>query len=209
MIAKGRMVLHRVHDVAHHTQHVKPAGVCLGRQARRRRGQGQQAMLRELAQKGAEGCVAVKCKAMPTAVAHSQQETVWREQSGPAHASLALYKDTPRAVAGHGPDNIPQYPAALQVRQPQNHHAHPPANSLQHPYPTSQLYTHRQHKHTICTPAHLDKMGSDRLMFSAKVLLGSYLPSSGLAAAITLQRACSCVTMPALLIEIDCCSMAS
>jgi hypothetical protein len=52
-------------------------------------------------------------------------------------------------------------------------------------------------------------MGSERLMFSAKVLLGSYLPSSGLAAAMTLQRACSCVTMPALLMEMDCCSMAS
>lgn len=30
----------------------------------------------------------------------------------------------------------------------------------------------------------------------------------GLAAAMTEQRACSCVTMPALEMEMDCCSMA-
>ena len=36
-----------------------------------------------------------------------------------------------------------------------------------------------------------------------------YLPLTGLAAAMTAQRALSVVTMPALLMEMDCCSMAS
>lgn len=45
--------------------------------------------------------------------------------------------------------------------------------------------------------------------FSAKVSEGSYLPPMGLAAAMMEHRACKDVTIPALLIEMLCCSMAS
>ena len=45
--------------------------------------------------------------------------------------------------------------------------------------------------------------------FSTRVLVGSYRPPLGLAAAITEHRACSVVTMPALDTEMLCCSMAS
>ena len=45
--------------------------------------------------------------------------------------------------------------------------------------------------------------------FSEKVIDGSYRPPNGLAAAMTEQRACNDVTMPALEIEMLCCSIAS
>ena len=54
-----------------------------------------------------------------------------------------------------------------------------------------------------------DRIGSGKLTLSANVRDTSYLPPSGFAAAITAQRACSWVTIPALEMEIVCCSMAS
>lgn len=52
-------------------------------------------------------------------------------------------------------------------------------------------------------------MGSVKSTFSAKVKEGSYLPPIGLQAAMTVHLACSEVTMPALEMEMLCCSMAS
>lgn len=54
-----------------------------------------------------------------------------------------------------------------------------------------------------------DKIGSDKATFSENVMLESYRPPIGLAAAITAQRACNDATRPAFEMEIDCCSMAS
>ena len=54
-----------------------------------------------------------------------------------------------------------------------------------------------------------DKMGSVSSTLSEKVRDESYLPPTGFAAAMTEHRACSEVTMPALEIEMDCCSIAS
>ena len=51
--------------------------------------------------------------------------------------------------------------------------------------------------------------GEEPLTFSEKVKEGSYLPPMGLEAAMMEQRACSEVTMPALDMEMLCCSMAS
>lgn len=54
-----------------------------------------------------------------------------------------------------------------------------------------------------------DKMGSERLTFSENVILGSYRPPIGLAAAITAHLAWRDVTRPAFEMDMDCCSMAS
>ena len=54
-----------------------------------------------------------------------------------------------------------------------------------------------------------DKIGSVRSTFSMNVREGSYLPPIGFEAAIMEQRACNEVTIPALEIEILCCSIAS
>jgi hypothetical protein len=52
-------------------------------------------------------------------------------------------------------------------------------------------------------------MGSVSSTFSEKVFDASYRPPTGLAAAMTEHRAWREVTMPALEMEMDCCSMAS
>src|SRR5271155_3889354 len=57
--------------------------------------------------------------------------------------------------------------------------------------------------------SNLDKMGSVKLTFSANGTSGLYFPRAGLAAAMIEQRACNVVTIPALDIEMDCCSIAS
>ena len=62
--------------------------------------------------------------------------------------------------------------------------------------------------HRVSMVAHRDKMGSDSSTFSAKVREESYRPPMGFAAAMTEHLACSCVTMPALLMEMLCCSIA-
>mmetsp|Transcript_51737 Transcript_51737/g.172663 ORF Transcript_51737/g.172663 Transcript_51737/m.172663 type:complete len:270 (-) Transcript_51737:1239-2048(-) len=54
-----------------------------------------------------------------------------------------------------------------------------------------------------------ERIGSVRSTFSVKESDGSYVPLSGFAAAMTAQRACSVAMMPALEMEMDCCSIAS
>ena len=54
-----------------------------------------------------------------------------------------------------------------------------------------------------------DKIGSVRSTLSLKFKAGLYTPPIGFAAAITEQRAYKDVTIPALEIEIDYCSIAS
>jgi len=54
-----------------------------------------------------------------------------------------------------------------------------------------------------------DKIGSVSSTFCWNGIVGLYLPRMGLAAATTAHRALKVVTIPALEIEIDCCSIAS
>ena len=54
-----------------------------------------------------------------------------------------------------------------------------------------------------------DRIGSDRSEFSLKESCELYLPFTGLAAAIIEHLALRVATIPALDIEIDCCSIAS
>merc|ERR1712096_555120 len=54
--------------------------------------------------------------------------------------------------------------------------------------------------------SNLDRIGSVKSTFSEKAMLGSYLPPIGLAAAMTAHLAWREVTIPALEMEIVCCS---
>ncbi len=54
-----------------------------------------------------------------------------------------------------------------------------------------------------------DKIGSDKSTLSEKEFAGLYRPCIGFAAAITEHRALKLATIPALEIEILCCSIAS
>mmetsp|Transcript_54617 Transcript_54617/g.119137 ORF Transcript_54617/g.119137 Transcript_54617/m.119137 type:complete len:232 (-) Transcript_54617:1589-2284(-) len=62
---------------------------------------------------------------------------------------------------------------------------------------------------TTQTQSKRERMGSDRSTLSWKETEESYRPLTGLAAAMTAQRAGSCALMPALAMEMVCCSMAS
>jgi hypothetical protein len=53
-----------------------------------------------------------------------------------------------------------------------------------------------------------ERIGSERSTLSLKEVLSLYIPSKGLAAAITEQRAFNVATIPALEIEIVCCYIA-
>jgi len=57
--------------------------------------------------------------------------------------------------------------------------------------------------------SNLERMGSVSSTLSLKFMFYLYTPPMGFAAAITEQRACREVTIPAFEIEIDCCSIAS
>ena len=62
---------------------------------------------------------------------------------------------------------------------------------------------------TTCKISNLDNIGSVRSTLSWNEIYESYLPLTGLAAAITVHLAYKLATIPAFEIEIDCYSMAS
>ena len=62
---------------------------------------------------------------------------------------------------------------------------------------------------TMHTESKRERIGSERSTFSANESDASYRDPFGLAAAMTAQRACSVAVIPALAMEIDCCSIAS